>query len=135
MAPSSASASAVARPMPPAGAGDDHDLAVELQLLEHRFPLLGRSGRAPLIRRRWVCMPAYSLSVSACSAGMTSRANSADVLLRQVARQRGELQQAQEILEAEQAVAVHELLAHGVRAAAEDDALLDQGIDGVLLAG
>src|SRR5262245_47378898 len=54
---------------------DDHDFAIEPQLLEHRF-----SPRLVPLRRRysaaWVCKPAYSLSVSVCRAGSTSRANS-----------------------------------------------------------
>src|SRR5215470_15022614 len=42
-------------------------------------------------------------------------------------------QHRQKILETEQPMTVHQLFAHGVRAAAQDDALLDEGIDGVFL--
>src|SRR5262249_2139150 len=56
-----------------------------------------------------------------------------DVLLREIRRQGRELQHRQKILETEQPMTVHQLLTHRVRAAAQDDALLDEAIDGVFL--
>src|SRR5262249_14770947 len=57
------------------GAGDDHALVVESQLLQHRFLPFDRVPPARY-SAAWVCKPEYSLSVSVCRAGNTSRANS-----------------------------------------------------------
>src|SRR2546429_6247413 len=56
-----------------------------------------------------------------------------DVLLGEAAREARELQQREKILEAEQAMRIHQLLAHGIGTAAEHDPLLDERVDGVFL--
>src|SRR5439155_24662806 len=58
-----------------------------------------------------------------------------DVPFGQVARQRAELQQAEQILESKEAMSIHELLANRVGAAADDDALFDQAVYSVFLSG
>src|ERR1700730_15577926 len=56
-----------------------------------------------------------------------------DVLFGQIAGQGSELQETKQVLESKQAVRIHELLAHGFGAAADDDTLLDEAVEGVLL--
>src|SRR5215510_3536651 len=131
VAPSSASASAVARPMPPAA-------PVTTTSLNRSFCStaslpFGRVSRLRALLRRLGLQAGIFLVGQRLQRRQHLAGEQPDVLLREIARQGGELQHRQKILETEQPVAVHQLLAHGARAAAQDDALLDEGINGVLL--
>src|SRR5262245_54470040 len=129
VAPSSASASAVARPIPPAApvtitTSPLNRNCWSTAFLPRLFPLVALFGRLGL-------QAGIFLVGQRLQGGQHLAREQPDVLLREVARQRGELQQRQEILEAEQPVGVRQRLAHGVRAGAEGDGLHDQEVDGV----
>src|SRR5215831_10844274 len=131
LAPSSASASTVARPMPPAA-------PVTTTSLNRSFCStaslpFGRVSRLRALLRRLGLQAGIFLVGQRLQRRQHLAGEQPDVLLREIARQGGELQHRQKILETEQPVAVHQLLAHGARAAAQDDALLDEGINGVVL--
>src|SRR5262249_49171609 len=126
VAPSSASASTVARPMPPAA-----PVTTTTSSLNRSF--CSRVSRLRALLRRLGLQAGIFLVGQRLQRRQHLAGEQPDVLLREIARQGGELQHRQKILETEQPVAVHQLLAHGVRAAAQDDALLDEVTNGVLL--
>src|SRR6516162_5070528 len=132
VAPSSASAATVARPMPPAAPVTITTSSLKSQLLQHRFLPLSCVPPTALFRRLGLQAGIFFVG-QRLQRRQHLAGEQPDVLIREIARQGGELQHRQEILETEQPMTVHQLLAHSVRAAAQDDALLDEGIDGVLL--
>src|SRR6516165_8494107 len=121
VAPSSASASAVARPMPPAAPVTITTSSLNRSFCSTASSPLAASRRRALFRR-------LGLQAGIFGQRLQGRQHLAgeqpDVRLREIRRQGGELQHRQKILETEQPMTVHQLLAHGVRAAAKDDALL-----------
>src|SRR5215469_15447961 len=132
VAPSSASAATVARPMPPAAPVTITTSSLNRSFCSTASSPLAASRRRALFRR--LGLQAGIFLVGQRLQGRQHLAGEQpDVLLREIRRQGGELQHRQKILETEQPMTVHQLLAHGVRAAAQDDALLDEGIDGVFL--
>src|SRR6516165_6885055 len=132
VAPSSASASAVARPMPPAAPVTITTSSLNRSFCSTASSHLAASRLRALFRR--LGLQAGIFLVGQRLQGRQHLAGEQpDVLLREIARERRELQHRQKILETEQPMTVHQLLAHGVRAAAQDDALLDEAIDGVFL--
>src|SRR5215831_10352137 len=133
VAPSSASASAVARPMPPAAPVTTTTSSLNRSFCSTASLPFGRVSRLRALLRRLGLQAGIFLVGQRLQRRQHLAGEQPDVLLREIARQGGELQHRQKILETEQPVAVHQLLAHGVRAAAQDDALLDEGINGVLL--
>src|SRR5262249_16735773 len=126
VAPSSATACAVERPMPvPAPVTTTTSPLNCNSLSTHCLPyrLLGR-----MHLRAFVFLVGEGLQGRHYFAR-----EQPDVALGQLARQRGELQETKEVLEAKQPVRVGELFAHGLGAAADNDPLLDEAVDRVLL--
>jgi len=60
----------------------------------------------------WLSIPAYSLSVSACSAGITSRAKRRRFLLGEIGRERREMEIGEKILEAQPAMRLDQLVTY-----------------------
>src|SRR5262249_2436333 len=132
VAPSSASATAVARPMPPAAPVTTTTSSSNRRFCSTPPPPLPAPRRRALFRclrlQAGIFLVGQRLQRRQHLAG-----EQPDVLLREIRRQGRELQHRQKILETEQPMTVHQLLAHRVRAAAQNDALLDESSDGVFL--
>src|SRR5215468_9241363 len=132
LAPALPSATAVARPMPPAAPVTTTTSSLNRSFCSTASSPLTASRRRALFR----CL-SLQAGIFLVGQRLQRRQHLAgeqpDVLLREIRRQGRELQHRQKILETEQPMTLDQLLAHGVRAAAQDDALLDEAIDGVFL--